>query len=630
MPGTLIDPKRFRRILTGAVTLPFLLMSTLAGVLLWQIGQLRRHVHAVERSDRIVTEAYECLKLIVDMETGKRGYLLTGSPTLLEPYTRANALIDPHLNKLASLVAGNPSQLQVLRETRVLLDRWRAEAHREMAMRSRGELTSAYLLRSPASALMESMRLQLGWFIAVEGELRDARARQSQRFEVQATGMMIVATLLIGGMLAFSFGRGLAILAGEYTRALEIGRRQTESREQNERWLAATLKSIRDAVVATDRAGRVRLVNPVAQTLLGWKESEAQGRPLHEVVRIVDENPESETAPPRSVTEFLLRFPSGEPGEAAWTLIGRDGTRTPVDFSAGWLGGDGVAPSGDARDPRAGGGAVLVFRDVTERRKFEAELQRAKEAAEAASRAKSQFLANMSHELRTPLNAVIGYSEMIQEEAEERGLQGSVADLERIRGAGRHLLELINDVLDLSKIEAGRMELFLETFDVEWVAREVAATLTPSCKRNENRLEIEIEEGVGRMHADLTKVRQSLYNLLSNACKFTQQGCVRFSVVRETGADRLVFRVTDTGIGMTEEQIRRLYTPFTQADASTTRRFGGTGLGLAITRRFCEMMGGDLSVESEPGVGSTFILSLPAYVSPLPERSDHEDIAYRG
>jgi signal transduction histidine kinase/DNA-binding response OmpR family regulator len=259
---------------------------------------------------------------------------------------------------------------------------------------------------------------------------------------------------------------------------------------------------------------------------------------------------------------------------------------------------------------------VLGLEDVTERRRAEEEVAKAREAAENANRTKSLFLANMSHELRTPLNAILGYSEMLHEEAAERGLDEFGADLEKIGSAGKHLLALINDILDLSKIEAGKMELFLESFDLAGMIDEVASTIHPLVQTNANTLRVVVAPDLGTMHADQTKVRQGLFNLLSNAAKFTHDGTITVDAGRERmdGREWIVFRVADTGIGLSAEQLVKLFQDFTQADASTTRKFGGTGLGLALTRRFCQMMGGDVTVHSEPGEGSVFTIKLPARV----------------
>ena len=262
------------------------------------------------------------------------------------------------------------------------------------------------------------------------------------------------------------------------------------------------------------------------------------------------------------------------------------------------------------------GGIVAIRTDITARKQAEAALRGAKEAAETANRAKSRFLANMSHELRTPLNAIIGYSEMLQEEAEDMALDDFIPDLNKIQTAGKHLLALISDVLDLSKIEAGRMDLYLETFDVAGTIQDIVDTIRPVIEENETVLVLHCADNLGKMHADLTKTRQALFNLLSNAGKFTRSGQVTLAVTREPQpqTDQLVFQVTDTGIGMSPEQVENLFDAFTQADASTTRKYGGTWLGLAISQRFCQMMGGGIIVQSELGRGSTFTIRLPAKV----------------
>ena len=281
-----------------------------------------------------------------------------------------------------------------------------------------------------------------------------------------------------------------------------------------------------------------------------------------------------------------------------------------------------------SEQPTAGGGVVATYTDITELKQREAqlaalvtELETARDAAQEASRTKSSFLANMSHELRTPLNAIIGVTEMLQEDARDLKREDELEPLERVLRAARHLLALINDILDLSKIEAGKMDIILERFPIRTLIDEVAQTVEATAGKNGNKIVINCPDVIGSIYADQIRVRQALLNLVSNAIKFTSNGTVTVSAARagHGAAERIEIAISDTGIGMSPEQLGKLFQEFSQADSSTTRKYGGTGLGLAISRRFCQIMGGDISVESELGRGSKFVITLPAHVGDADE-----------
>ncbi len=271
------------------------------------------------------------------------------------------------------------------------------------------------------------------------------------------------------------------------------------------------------------------------------------------------------------------------------------------------------------------GELVRTFNQMQERlRETMSELKNARGAADEANRSKSAFLANMSHELRTPMNAIIGYSEILTEDAEDEGREEIVSDLNRINAAGQHLLGLINDILDLSKIESGRMDLFLESFDLREMLDESVATLEPLVAKNDNTLVTDYDVNLGNVRADSTKLRQSLFNLVSNASKFTKEGTITLAANRYSsdGEERIRLDVSDTGIGIPEDKIGNVFEEFGQADESTTRDYGGTGLGLPISRKFCQMMRGDITVTSEVGQGSTFTIDLPVHVDAIEAAKD--------
>jgi PAS domain S-box-containing protein len=379
--------------------------------------------------------------------------------------------------------------------------------------------------------------------------------------------------------------RLLNLFTSQAAIAIQNARLYTEAQRQRQYFEAVVLNSP-VAIVTLDLNGVITSFNPAFEKLFGYSPDDAVGSDLDQLLN----------------TEDTLAQASQYTAQATHEIARGIGKRRRKDgsFLDVELAGVPVMVDGERV------GIMALYHDVTD-------LLRANEKAEAANNAKSQFLANMSHELRTPLNAIIGYSEILQEEAEDSGNSSSVADLQKIQSAGKHLLALINDVLDLSKIEAGKMEIFPETFSIRNILDEVATTVKPMLARNSNTLRITCPEDIDTMHSDMIKVRQILLNLLSNACKFTERGRIALEVSREkkTAGSTIIFRVTDSGIGMTEIQIAKLFEAFTQAEASTTRTYGGTGLGLAITRKFCQMLNGEVTVSSERGKGSVFTVRIP-------------------
>lgn len=353
----------------------------------------------------------------------------------------------------------------------------------------------------------------------------------------------------------------------------------------------AILEAAAEGIITLDEQNRIVSFNTSAEEIFHYPASEVVGQDVNLLI----------AAPHQEIPERSTLRLSGL--EAVG--LRRDGSSFPMELGISRI----------CKGSRVM--VIMIVRDITERQRINQEmirvnsaLERARDHALEASRAKSAFLANMSHELRTPLNAIIGYSEMLQEDLLDRGQGQLVPDLHKIHTAGRHLLALINDILDVSKIEAGKMDLYIENIDLEAMIQEVVTTIRPLALKNDNRVIVDGDGDLGAMQADATKMRQVLLNLLSNACKFTDQGTVRVEARRP--GERVRIRVIDSGIGMTAEQIDRLFQDFTQGDGSTTRKFGGTGLGLAISRRFCRLMGGDITVESTPGKGSTFTVDLPA------------------
>ena len=384
-----------------------------------------------------------------------------------------------------------------------------------------------------------------------------------------------------------------------------------ETRNQ-EAYLRAVLEHVLDGIISINADGIIEIFNPAAERMTGYSQDDVLGQSINMLMpdHLAKDHDghmrRFEHSRTSSVMDTIREVP----------VMRKDGTVFPAELAVTFM--------------DQGGEPVFIgsLRDISERKRVEMELKKhrdeleelvrdrtieleaSREQAQQANHAKSAFLASMSHELRTPLNAILGYSEILKEDMEDNDNPAAIDDLEKISNAGKHLLALINDILDFSKIEAGKFELVNTSVEIDALLVNVAATTRPLIEKNNNILELRCPEDIGEIEADAMRVRQTLLNLLGNGAKFTKNGTITLEVERMTG--NIHFRVSDTGIGITEEQMTRLFETFSQADASISHQYGGTGLGLAISRRLARLMGGDIRVESEFGKGSCFTLMLPA------------------
>jgi hypothetical protein len=431
-----------------------------------------------------------------------------------------------------------------------------------------------------------------------EWEGRSSKYTQSTVQSVMATPLLI-GDRLVGTIASVHSDPGrelgsedlrlLELFAPEAAIAIENARLFTQAQHQQQ-YFGELVANSPVAIVTLDTQHTVTSCNPAFLALYGYTEDEVVGHHLDDLITTEETRAQA--------VQFTAQALDHRPVRAIAQRRRKDGSLVDVEVLGVPVVVDGALL-----------GMMGLYHDITA-------LLQARREAESANAAKSQFLASMSHELRTPLNAIIGYGEMIEEEAGESGHGQYVPDLKKIQAAGRHLLALINDVLDLSKIEAGKMELHLETFELREAIEAVAATVAPLIDKNGNLLRLELAADLGAIRADVTRIRQVLFNLLSNASKFTEHGTITLEAARQRDAagDRIVLTVRDTGIGMSPEQLARLFQAFAQAEASTASKYGGTGLGLAISRMFCEMMGGTITVASTPGQGTAFTVLLPAEV----------------
>ena len=668
-----------------------------AGVLLavevWLTIQHSREF--VTRQTQAVIAAERLLSTLKDLETGERGYALTGDPTYLEPYDQAEAGLAAAIGAVGG-TAAETAQLTELVGAKRAFARTVIAARRDQGLESAQRLittgqdkvsmdrvrVSVAALQDEASRrIVETERSDAVWgpvlgagsalaflgAVAAEGLIAQRR-RTAERASSALLGSVLehapVGLGFLSPDLRIRHMNGAMTVMSDRTSGADVGSSVWDVlpglQDELEPRLRAVLAQGRAAPeVVAAVPGRAAGAKPreyrfgffplpaaqgvgkgvgmVATDVTLARQAERRLRESEERFRTLIET---------SASIVWLTSPEGElmPPQPSWQAY--TGMEPDAYAKHGWI--DAVHPDdqastleawrnaverrtlyaidhrirradGEWRIMAARGVPILddgvarewvgTHTDVTERRMAEEELSAARDAAEAANLAKSQFLANMSHELRTPLSAVIGYSEMLEEEMGETA-PALLPDVQKIKSNARHLLSLINDVLDLSKIEAERMTVFAEPFTVEQLLKDVAATAEALVAQKDNVLAIDAPPGLGTMNTDQVKLRQCLLNLVSNAAKFTEGGTLTLRARRE--GETLEFAMIDTGIGMTPEQLEKLFERFSQADVSTTRRFGGTGLGLAITRAFCRLMGGDVTVTSTAGVGSTFTIRVPA------------------
>ena len=590
------DAAALRRTLTRAVLLPLVLTAALAGLFLWQITRLLDATRWVEHTDEVISQSNRALKLLVDLETGVRGYLVTNRRDYLEPYERAAPQVGPALDELAQLSSDNPPQLARVEDIRRLHEEWMGYAREVVALKDSGGDYQSRVGRGVGKVRMDAMRAHFDAIVEAEERLRDERTLSTRRATRFAVGTGGAAALLLGLILAFNVRRQLVSVSRSYGRAL------TSEQEQRQ-WLGATLKSIGDAVIVTDADGRVTLMNSVAESMTGWKQEDAAGRTLPEVFRIVNEETREEVESPANK---VLRTGTVVGLANHTILISKDGTETPIDDSG--------APIRDAEGKIAG--VVLVFRDITERKQSEREReqsfareQAARVEAEEANRLKDEFLATASHELRTPLTAIVGWTRMLR----AGGLDGKTAAraLETIERNADAQTRLVEDLLDISRIISGKLLLDTRPVEMAPVVNDAVSAVRPAAQAKNIAVITSIDSRAGLVLGDANRLQQVFWNLLSNAVKFTpKDGSIE---VRLGPSDSQVeFSVRDTGEGIGPEFLPYVFDRFRQADGSKTRKHGGLGLGLAIVRNLVEMHGGTVRAESEgQGRGATFSVRLP-------------------
>ena len=628
------DESRVSRITQYALAAAVVVLGLAGYFSFTNIRELGTSSDWVEHTQEVLLTQQRMITSLTEAESAQRTYLLSSDAKVISTYAAAKERIGAQLAALRGLVADNPSQVarvvemgKAVEEQVRLLDENQRLGPKDWnpAITARGEENNQAI---------RDIREQIEKH---ELELLARRKSEYERNYHWAVGSVALSALV--SLAAIGLGLYLvdrdtvarrrlatqqALAAEEQKKAARERELAAIEQERLSRYNTLLLNSTGEGVCGLDPAGKLTFLNRAGAKLLNLADHKAVvGQSFLALTHPLHEGAAGDEPVPELGECDLTQ--SAATGKAAagedYTFKRADGSRFPVSYS-----------TNPVEDKGRVAGAVVAFNDITERKVAEREIVEARNAAEQANVAKSQFLANMSHELRTPLNAVILYSELLQEESADRGIDDFGPDLEKIRTAGKHLLSLVNGVLDLSKIEAGKMDLYLETFDIDGMLSDVAGTVEPLIAKKRNKLALEKSGDLGKVHGDLTKVRQILFNFLSNSAKFTEGGTITLRAERGqlAGREVVTYIVRDTGIGMTDEQLAKLFQPFTQADESTTRKYGGTGLGLTICKKFAEMMGGDITVTSVPEQGTTFTIHIPTTVGVLNQAMTEAGVARDG
>ncbi|MBI4879069.1 MAG: CHASE3 domain-containing protein [Planctomycetes bacterium] len=601
-----------RQVITGfAVTL--LLFSAIGTVSYRSTTQLASNAESVKQASEVLAQLAGILSLATDAETGQRGFTVTGDESFLEPYHGAAAGVRARLLALRGTLVDPAQQrrldaLELVTTERLDVARQIIEARRSLGFEAARDMTAKGMGKQVHDRLRAVVREMQAAEEAILREREEA---------TRATARFTVTVVLLGAGIALLWVIGALLLIQRSLRLHhQVERALREAHEFNQ----AILDGAEDAIISGDAAG-IRTFNRGAERLLGWSADEVVGRhtaaiffdPAEIAQRAQSLSAQLNRAFAPDLEVLLVKTRTGQPDEHEWTFIRKDGSRVPVLLTVTAL--------------RDATGAIRSFlgiaRDITAQKRAEAAMRKsydqlalAKERAEAADRVKSAFLATMSHELRTPLNSIIGFTGVLLQElagplnAEQR------KQLQMVRDSARHLLALINDVLDISKIEAGELRVDAAPFDLRASIEKVAGIVKPLAEKKGLRLDVTLPRESVETVGDPRRVEQVLLNLLNNAIKFTERGSVALTV--RLSVSHLEIAVSDTGIGIEPHDLATLFRPFRQVDSTLTRAYEGTGLGLAISQRLARLMGGELRAESEWRKGSVFTLALPLTRAPAP------------